>query len=344
MGFSIIQADDHIDTTFNATDECFLKEKNLIESNGPLMYMIAVDQVYYGISFHNCNGDKLSYDVLYTSKHHNEYLRATLKSFPHATWSIVALCFLMLGLYWIHVFRTSQHALQNFHYMFTAIIFLLVLYNVLYTFKLYIIDSPGDRERNWITFMSLFYLFAILIGTGVLIVQGWNFVKSVFGRKERRCLEVALSIQTSMWAFQYCVESFPVIGYSEYFEIFLLLEIFVVFLMNIYLCIRKAGTRRHKALDNLKKFQLFRFGYLMIVFCFYIAAIIISIFRLTYSVPFLKYLYFFYEDITRFVFLAVIGYKFQPKFLSEILALGNEGEVLPITDLNKDDVDNKDDQ
>ncbi|CAO1442821.1 unnamed protein product [Diamesa hyperborea] len=276
MGFSIIQADDHIDTTFNATDECFLKEKNLIESNGPLVFLI-MD------------------------------------------------------------FKNNQHALQNFHYMFTAIIFLLVLYNVLYTFKLYIIDSPGDRERNWITFMSLFYLtrFAILIGTGVLIVQGWNFVKSVFGRKERRCLEVALSIQTSMWAFQYCVESFPVIGYSEYFEIFLLLEIFVVFLMNIYLCIRKAGTRSHKALDNLKKFQLFRFGYLMIVFCFYIAAIIISIFRLTYSVPFLKYLYFFYEDITRFVFLAVIGYKFQPKFLSEILALGNEGEVLPITDLNK---------
>ena len=51
-----------------------------------------------------------------------------------------------------------RHALQKFHFVSTFIIFLLGFLNALYSIKLQIIDFPGERRRNWITFMSLFYL------------------------------------------------------------------------------------------------------------------------------------------------------------------------------------------
>lgn len=65
--------------------------------------------------------------------------------------------------------------------------------------------------------------------------------------------------------------------------------------------------------------------------------------RFNYIIPAIKYVYQVYEDVDMFLFFAVMSYKFQPKLLSEILAMGNEVEVLPINDINKE-LNNLDDE
>lgn len=111
----------------------------------------------------------------------------------------------------------------------------------------------------------------------MLLVEGWNFVKSIFGRKERRFLLIVLTIQTLTWSVQYCEESFPIVKYNFYFAFIYLTEFLSAVVMIIYLFVRRADKRSHKAVENLRKFQLFRFVYIMIVFLFYLVTIIISI-------------------------------------------------------------------
>lgn len=109
-------------------------------------------------------------------------------------------------------------------------------------------------------------------------VQGWNFVKSIFGRKEKRCLMGVLIVQAIMLSLEYYQDFFPIgIAYHDIFLFAAMTDFVSVVVMIIYLFIRKAGTRSHKAAENLRKYQLFRFVYIMIVICFYLVGIIVSI-------------------------------------------------------------------
>ncbi|CAO1430039.1 unnamed protein product [Diamesa serratosioi] len=304
------------------------------------------DEAVYKLYFHNCNGDELSYDLVSSSTHNYDFIGARYSIFPLAVWIIATCCFFILGLYLVYIYRTSQHALQNFHFLLAAIVFLLAFMNALITIRLLIIDLRGERRRNWKTFMAIFYLalFAIICGMLTLAVQGWNFVKSIFGRKERLCLMSVLIVQGFTWSIRYFEELYPIsINHNEVFTLVILFDFLSVIVMVVYLFVRKAATRSHKAAENLRKFQLFRFVYIMIVICFYLITIGISILRFHFIVPVLKFFYQTYDEICIFVFFAVIGHKFQPKKLSEILALGNEGDVLPITDIKKE-LNDKDNQ
>lgn len=115
------------------------------------------------------------------------------------------------------------------------------------------------------------------------MVLGWNFVKSIFGQKERLCLMGVFIVQSILWAFPYFMENNPYFESSTLIESSITIEIITLIfflsfvVMIIYLFIRKAETRSHKAVENLKKYQLFRFVYIMIIICFYLVGALVGI-------------------------------------------------------------------
>lgn len=104
----------------------------------------------------------------------------------------------------------------------------------------------------------------------LLAYEGWKFFESIFGINEIVFLMTVLSMQASLWiTMHFCTlnESIDPLFKSSMILFFEFLSAIVIV---VYLVWREKNIRSPQRVENLIKFQLFRFIYLMIFLFFYV--------------------------------------------------------------------------
>ena len=97
----------------------------------------------------------------------------------------------------------------------------------------------------------------------------WVYFKNIFGQKEKYFLMSILFVQSVLWMFLHSNRNYKdlFISHIEYVQYF---EFLLVAVVLVYFVFQKADKKQEKAGKNLKKFQLFRFVYLLVAFIFYL--------------------------------------------------------------------------
>ena len=103
-----------------------------------------------------------------------------------------------------------------------------------------------------------------------ILIQGWIYVKNIFGRKEKYFLMSILVVQLVLWITVFVFAKLKSNDIANYNTGYLqMVEYLFVPVVLVYLLIRSCW-KKDKTMGNSQKCQLFRFVYLLVEFFVYI--------------------------------------------------------------------------
>lgn len=281
-------------------------------------------------------GVNLDIDIL--ERNEDSFLSAGEIPSPtlYLTWSII---YFLAGISWVSILKGSKGQVYKIHYLMTALVFVKSISLTFHAINIHYIAVNGTQEAVWaILYYITYVLRGLLLIISILLVgTGFSVIKHILSENERRLFVVIIPLQTlAIIAYIFLEEKEQGnADYTTWRQIFFLLDLICcgAILFPVVWSIRhlEAASRTDgKMVFNLKKLQIFKHFYIMIIFYIYFTRIIG--FLLKQMLPF-RYEWFdeLSMEVFTFTFFALTAYKFQPTANNPYLRVGED-------DLDMDDI------
>lgn len=278
---------------------------------------------FYNTYFINCLHEPVSFNLVLSQYNVDgdarNYLAAGESALPALTGTLSG-TYLVVLLVWVLVFMRSPGAAVNrVHHLMTCLVVLKMLSLVFRTIDLRVTMDEGDAGGWGIVYYSfaaakggLMFVLIALIGTG------WKFVKPFLAANDKRVFMVVIPLQViDNIALLVIEESAPgsrfFASWKDLFRIVDILCCGAILIPIIWSIkhLREASQIDGKAARNMRKLQLFRQFYLMVVTYIYFTRIIIYLLDATLPFRFV-WIGELCTELATLVFFGVTGYKFRP--------------------------------
>lgn len=248
-----------------------IKKKNKNEQNIFFEY-----NQYNNIKF----GVNLDIDIL--ERNEDSFLSAGEIPSPtlYLTWSII---YFLAGISWVCILKGSKGQVYKIHYLMTALVFVKSISLTFHAINIHYIAVNGTQEAVWaILYYITYVLRGLLLIISILLVgTGFSVIKHILSENERRLFVVIIPLQTlAIIAYIFLEEKEQGnADYTTWRQIFFLLDLVCcgAILFPVVWSIRhlEAASRTDgKMVFNLKKLQIFKHFYIMIIFYIYFTRII----------------------------------------------------------------------
>lgn len=284
----------------------------------------------YSLHFHNCfNYPKtmeelnqytsVDLDIKIVEKNLDNYLSAGEIPLPQIFFAL-SIIFFILGAIWCVSIRSRYEETFKIHYLMGVLVFVKAMSLLFHSINYHFIAKEGSQVETWavLYYLTHFLKGALLFITIVLIGTGWAFIKHILNDKDKKIFMVVIPLQVIANIADIITEESEegALIHTVWREIFILVDMICcgAILFPVIWSIRhlhEASATDGKAAINLKKLQLFRFFYVMIVFYIYFTRIIVYLVKIT--VPFnYEWLAQFFQHAATLIFFILTGYHFQP--------------------------------
>ncbi|OTF81715.1 seven transmembrane receptor-like protein [Euroglyphus maynei] len=284
----------------------------------------------YSLHFHNClNYQKtiqelnqytsVDFDIKIVEKNLDNYLSAGKIPLPQLFFAL-SIIFFIMGTIWFVSIRSRYEETFKIHYLMGVLVFVKALSLLFHSINYHFIAKEGSQVETWavLYYITHFLKGALLFITIVLIGTGWAFIKHILNDKDKKIFMVVIPLQVIANIADIITEESEegALIHTVWREIFILVDMICcgAILFPVIWSIRhlhEASATDGKAAINLKKLQLFRFFYVMIVFYIYFTRIIVYLVKIT--VPFnYEWLAQFFQHSATLIFFILTGYHFQP--------------------------------
>lgn len=274
-------------------------------------------------------GVNLEIDLL--ERNEDSFLSAGELPMPtlYLTWSII---YFLAGISWVYILKTSKGEVFKIHYLMTALVFVKSISLTFHAINMHYIAVNGMQEAIWaILFYITYFLRGLLLIISILLVgTGFTIIKHILSESERRLFLVVIPLQMlAIIAYIFLEEKEQ--GNADYVtwrQIFFVLDLFCcgAILFPVVWSIRhleSASRTDGKMIFNLKKLQIFKHFYIMIIFYIYFTRIVG--FLLKQMLPFR---YEWAEELSMelftFTFFTLTAFKFQPASNNAYLRVGDD--------------------
>lgn len=318
-------------------------------------------QGLYTLYFHNCLNypDKLEEIGVYTAidldmyideRNLHNFLSAGEIPLPQLFFAL-SVIFFILGIIWFYSLQNKTSETFKIHYLMGVLVFVkaisLLFHGVcsflnIYLFKLqpfilfqinyYFIARDGTQVETWaiLYYVTHFLKGALMFITIVLIGTGWAFIKHFLSETDKRIFVIVIPLQVLANIADIITEESEegALIHTVWRQIFILVDIVCcgAILFPVIWSIRhlqEASQTDGKAAMNLKKLQLFRQFYVMIVVYIYFTRIIVYLVKIT--VPFnYNWLDQLFQHVATLIFFIFTGLKFQPASTNSLYQLLQE--------------------
>ncbi|XP_027198443.2 protein GPR107 [Dermatophagoides pteronyssinus] len=286
----------------------------------------------YSLHFHNClNYPKslqdinnqydtsIDLDIKIIENNLDNYLSAGEIPLPQLYFAL-SIIFFIMGTIWFVSIRSRWEETFKIHYLMGVLVFVKALSLLFHSINYHFIAKEGSQVETWavLYYITHFLKGALLFITIVLIGTGWAFIKHILNDKDKKIFMVVIPLQVIANIADIITEESEegALIHTVWREIFILVDMICcgAILFPVIWSIRhlhEASATDGKAAINLKKLQLFRFFYVMIVFYIYFTRIIVYLVKIT--VPFnLEWLSQLFQHLATLIFFLLTGYHFQP--------------------------------
>lgn len=218
------------------------------------------------------------------------------------------------------------------HYSFPNFYRLNSNFLVFFQINYYFIARDGTQVETWaiLYYVTHFLKGALMFICIVLIGTGWAFIKHILSEKDKNIFMIVIPLQVLANIADIITEESEegALIHTVWRQIFILVDIVCcgAILFPVIWSIRhlqEASQTDGKAAMNLKKLQLFRQFYVMIVVYIYFTRIIVYLVKIT--VPFnYNWLDQLFQHVATLAFFVFTGVKFQPASSNSLYQLLQE--------------------
>ncbi|KAJ3662725.1 hypothetical protein Zmor_007057 [Zophobas morio] len=331
-------ADHCSNLNFDITSEV-IKGKTYYNASFTLSVATVAEEGLYNLYFHSCPnyhpGTEVSVDFTIEIVEHNmsSFLSAGDMPLP-ALYSMMAILFLLSGMFWVFLLRQSRHPVFKIHYMMAVLVFLKAISLAFHGVNYHYIERLGVHLATWAVLFYVAHLLkgALLFIVLVLVGTGWTFIKHVLAPRDKRLFMAVIPLQVLANVAEIILEESEE-GAREHVawrNVFILVDLLCCgcILFPVVWSIRhlqEASQTDGKAAMNLRKLKLFRHFYVMIVCYIYSTRIIVYLLKMT--VPFqYGWLDEMFREMATYVFFVLTAYKFRPAAHNPYFALSDDDD------------------
>jgi hypothetical protein len=321
---------------FDITSEV-IKGKTYYNANFTLSVATVAEEGLYNLYFHSCPnyqpGTEVTVDFTIEIVEHNmsSFLSAGEMPLP-ALYFMMAILFLLSGMFWVFLLRQSRHPVFKIHYMMAVLVFLKAISLAFHGVNYHYIERLGVHIATWAVLFYVAHLLkgALLFIVLVLVGTGWTFIKHVLAPRDKRLFMAVIPLQVLANVAKIILEESEE-GAREHLawrNVFILVDLLCCgcILFPVVWSIRhlqEASQTDGKAAMNLRKLKLFRHFYVMIVCYIYSTRIIVYLLKIT--VPFqYGWLDEMFREMATYVFFVLTAYKFRPAAHNPYFALSDD--------------------
>lgn len=306
----------------------------------------AGEEGFYNTYFISCLSETpISFEMLLTQYNieygARSYLPEGLSPLP-TMYGLFSFIYLCGAIFWVvGVLKPNISNVNRMHKLMAVLAFVKCLSVGFHGMEYHFLKTTGSATGWNYIYYILAGLKGILLFTIIgLIGTGWSFVKPFLSEKDKKIFLLVIPLQIlDNIALIIIEESAP--GSQEWFtwkDIFRLVDIVCcgAILVPIIWSIkhlREASQVDGKALASLKKLQLFRHFYLMVVIYIYFTRIVVYLvdatlpFRWTWLGP-------FFSECASLMFFGATGYYFRPHSDNPYFSVDDEIELDTSLDLD----------
>ncbi|KAJ8682091.1 hypothetical protein QAD02_017883 [Eretmocerus hayati] len=300
------------------------------------MYVASEDEEgLYKLYLHNCPSSKrkvaVDFSIEITERNGNNFLSAGEMPLPEL-YFMMSILFFLSGCFWIFILNQSKHTVYKIHYLMTVLVYLKSLSLFFHGINYHFIQVKGEHVAAWAILYYITHLLkgAVLFITIVLVGTGWTFIKHILADRDKKLFMIVIPLQILANVAGIIIEE------SEEGDVELRNWRFIFILVDFVCCgaimfpvvwsirhLQEAAHMDGKAAANLRKLQLFKHFYIMIVAYIYFTRVIVYLLRVT--VPFqYQWLDEMFREMATFVFFVLTGYKFRPASANPYFTLSAE--------------------
>lgn len=279
----------------------------------------------YNLYFNNCPNSSMGpaptinmIVEIYESNDGN-FLSAGEMPLP-VLYSMMSMVFFLSAILWTSILKTSRQPVYRIHIIMCVLVYLKALSLAFHGINFHFIKTRGEHVTAWAILFYITHLLkgAVLFVTIVLVGTGWNFIKDTLSDRDKKLFMIVIPLQVLANVAEIILAESEegAAEHNAWRDIFVLVELLCcgAIMFPVVWSIRHlqdASTTDGKAAINLRKLQLFRHFYVMVVCYIYFTRIVISILNIT--VPF-EYAWIdeMFREMATLVFFVLTGYKFRP--------------------------------
>ncbi|RZC33666.1 GPR107 [Asbolus verrucosus] len=293
-----------------------IKKKTYYNTSFTLSVATVAEEGLYNLYFHSCpnyqpgNEVTLDFTIQIIEQNMSSFLSAGEMPLP-ALYSMMAILFLLSGMFWVFLLRQSRHPVFKIHYMMAVLVFLKAVSLAFHGVNYHYIERLGVHLATWAVLFYVAHLLkgALLFVVLVLVGTGWTFIKHVLAPRDKRLFMAVIPLQVLANVAEIILEESEE-GAREHLawsNVFILVDLLCCgcILFPVVWSIRhlqEASQTDGKAAMNLRKLKLFRHFYVMIY----------------------GWLDEMFREMATYVFFVLTAYKFRPAAHNPYFALSDE--------------------
>ncbi|XP_073956123.1 protein GPR107 [Choristoneura fumiferana] len=290
------------------------------------MYVGSVtEEGLYNLYFHNCPHTEkgvtpaMNFVIEIYESNDGNFLSAGEMPLP-ALYSTMSLIFLLCGVFWTFILKTSKHPVYRIHILMCVLVNLKSLSLAFHAINYYFIRTRGEHVTAWAILYYITHLLkgAVLFVTIVLVGTGWNFIKHILADRDKKLFMIVIPLQVVANVAEIIIAESEegAAEHNAWRYTFILVDLLCcgAIMFPVVWSIRHlqdASSTDGKAAINLRKFKLFRHFYIMVVCYIYFTRFIVYLLKIT--VPFqYSWIDEMCRELATLVFFVMTGYKFRP--------------------------------
>lgn len=303
----------------------------------------------YYLTFHNCQGRRLTYNhlsqsstetrfnlsmLIYETNYPENYLSAGVMPLPQM-YFVLSVMFFLIGCIWVNFITHQKESALKIHYLMTVLVFAKSSSLLFHGINYHYIALNGQPVVTW---AYLYYATrsvkgALFFITLALIGSGWSFIKHILSNKDRKIIFVIVGLQVIAHVAEIVLdESTEGEASNEFWsELCSMVDLFscVAILYPITWSVRhleEASRTDGKAAINLKKLELFKKFYIISTTYIYITRIVTFVFlsMLSYRYSWLAELV---NEFSTLIYFIITGHYFQPMPTNPYLLLSTDNDL-----------------
>ncbi|KAL5964478.1 hypothetical protein TSMEX_007788 [Taenia solium] len=273
----------------------------------------------YDLVFHNCLKGPIDVSIAMVERNGNNYLSMGEQPLT-ILFLVFSLIYVLLSVVWGLHLRFSKAPVFRIHHLMLAMVIVKSISLMFHAINYFVIGRHGVQEEGWAAMDYIAHLTRgfLLIVTILMIGAGWTFIKHVFTRQEKQVFLIVIPLQvfaniativineTEQGAKRFAL-------WNEIFTVVDLLCCAGVIFPVIWSIrhLRQAAQTDGKVAQNLRKLQLFRHFYILVICYIYFTRIIVYLLRMTTPFAWTWLVELFEQTVTLIVYISV-GHKFRP--------------------------------
>ncbi|KZS13991.1 Protein GPR108 [Daphnia magna] len=300
----------------------------------------------FNLYFHRCfknNREPINITIEVTETNGDNYLSAGEMPLP-MLYFIMSTVFLASGCFWVGVLcKSKREDVYKIHYLMALLVFLKSLSLAFHGVNFHFIQTEGFHIETWAVLYYITHLLkgAVLFITIVLIGTGWAFFKHILSGKDKKIFMIVVPLQV-LANVAYIITEESEAGQAAHMtwnEVFILVDLLCcgAILFPVVWSIRhlqEASQTDGKAATSLRKLQLFRHFYILVVCYVYFTRIIVYLLRIT--VPFrYEWLDEFFFELATYIFFVMTASKFRPAVNNPYLLLTRDDDDDEVVELDR---------